>query len=961
MPDRLLAPIASRDIPWGGVVGTITVHPRDANRIFIGTQNGGLYRSYNGGGRWGHLDDFPPYAIVPVSYCPSNPDIVLATTGFDTRTERAGGIWRSNDGGDSWTVPAGSVPPITDRWPERVSAYGLSWVPGTNSVWVATDCGLMRSDNLGETWTGPISVDPTGVGQPDVWDRRFLPDRMFSVLAISPTHLVAGGASGHYYTIDGSTWRRSVDADANIYGARGLAVAPGNPQLLFRADFVTAYLQYSPDGGVRWERFPQGGLDAGNQAPFLKTTSSARGEPFFELYYGDGTNLKRATLSATDISEWRNPSRTPWQQVTLAHTDPLDIGFHPLTGRPMLLVGDFGLQGTLDDGATWSNGASSAAGLTALDVYGLAVQRVDGPTSQTDVTFVTWHNESWYSGDRGRTWQRRGPVEGFSMRGSGPRLGSSDDALISVLNYGRTDQGYSWLARRGLTELASAYPPRASECGVHYVFYQHPAGNRPYVLAATYGCDGASVIYDQRDVHGTSWREVARRSEVMYGFPQIAVRDGTATLYHAFVNARGKRLLTRLSNIEGRTLTATPAMRGFGSIAARALPGNDPVFSVRPDNERMMIAVDDSAVQWSEDAAESWEPMDELTRLVTDDGRLRFATVGGRCQVTTIAYDPYDPSRVLVGTMQAGVLASWDSGRTWAHIPDSDRVSQVVAFGFDRSGDVYVATCGRGLWKWAHSLINPPLDLYPWLVNLLRDPMTGTPVPIECVFDAGCCPACVQIIARRGAIRNLKVSPETNEAFVLATDPDAVLTYVAEATGLSLTVLQATDNDTPDPSVWPAWAKETARGNAAKVVVLSGAKLLGYIAARLGQDEIPTKVLFAREAWAPYKPSLQLEGVTTAPGYDIAPQGGKILLTGVGFSASEPSQKRTTSRVTVYLDGSWVIATADVDTNGTFRVPVQLRTAPGDAWLQCVQETAAGRLVVERKLLVLNLDGMSQQ
>jgi hypothetical protein len=63
----------------------------------------------------------------------------------------------------------------------------------------------------------------------------------------------------------------------------------------------------------------------------------------------------------------------------------------------------------------------------------------------------------------------------------------------------------------------------------------------------------------------------------------------------------------------------------------------------------------------------------------------------------------------------------------------------------------------------------------------------------------------------------------------------------------------------------------------------------------------------------------------------------------------------------VYLDGSWVIATADVDTNGTFRVPVQLRTAPGDAWLQCVQETAAGRLVVERKLLVLNLDGMSQQ
>ena len=110
MPDRLLAPIASRHIPWGGVVGTITVHPSDPNRVFIGTQNGGLYRSYDGGRRWGHLDDFPPYSIVTVSYCPSNPDIVLATTGFDTRAQRAGGIWRSNDGGDTWNVPAGTVP-----------------------------------------------------------------------------------------------------------------------------------------------------------------------------------------------------------------------------------------------------------------------------------------------------------------------------------------------------------------------------------------------------------------------------------------------------------------------------------------------------------------------------------------------------------------------------------------------------------------------------------------------------------------------------------------------------------------------------------------------------------------------------------------------------------------------------------------------------------------------------------
>ena len=188
-----------------------------------------------------------------------------------------------------------------------------------------------------------------------------------------------------------------------------------------------------------------------------------------------------------------------------------------------------------------------------------------------------------------------------------------------------------------------------------------------------------------------------------------------------------------------------------------------------------------------------------------------------------------------------------------------------------------------------------------------------------------------------------------------------MLTYIAKSTELSITVLQASDNDTPDASVWPAWAKETAAGNAAKVVVLSGAKLLGYIAGRQDQEEIPAKVLFAREARAPYRPSLQLEGVSMAPGYEIAPQGGKILLSGAGFLAPDSSEKDAASVVTVYLDGSQVLATAKVDANGTFRVPVQLRTAPGDAWLQCTQETAAGRLVVERKLLVLNLDEPSQQ
>src|SRR5881392_1547827 len=329
-----LRQINSREIPWGGLFDTLAVHPRTPSIVFAGSGIAGLFQSIDGGAHWRHVDAFPGPRVTYVSFFASDPTIMLVTTGFDTRMQRGGGIWRSTDGGATWSEPPTSIPPITSRCPERVSANGISWEPGTATVWVAADCGLMRSRDRGETWT-QIIVDPTAAGAWDVWDGRFRPDRIFAVLAQDADHVIVGGESGFYYMHDGRTWRRSIGTGNNGYCARGLAASPNDPNLLFRADYDGGYLMYSMDRGITWQRFPQTGLEAGNMPPWVRTVALP-GTTDFELYFGTGVGLKRAVIPRNQ-SSWPTLAFT---DLAIAHSDILDLAFHPVTNRPMLIAGD---------------------------------------------------------------------------------------------------------------------------------------------------------------------------------------------------------------------------------------------------------------------------------------------------------------------------------------------------------------------------------------------------------------------------------------------------------------------------------------------------------------------------------------------------------------------------------------------------------------------------------------------
>lgn len=92
----------SNTLPYAGRVTAVAAHPASASIIYIGGDSGGIWRTTDGGATWTSLTDtLPVPAIQSIAIDPVNPQLIYATTiqrAYATR-------WLSStDGGVSWTV-----------------------------------------------------------------------------------------------------------------------------------------------------------------------------------------------------------------------------------------------------------------------------------------------------------------------------------------------------------------------------------------------------------------------------------------------------------------------------------------------------------------------------------------------------------------------------------------------------------------------------------------------------------------------------------------------------------------------------------------------------------------------------------------------------------------------------------------------------------------------------------------
>jgi photosystem II stability/assembly factor-like uncharacterized protein len=169
-------------------IARIVVHPSDENTVFVaamgplwaGGGERGFYRTADGGRTWQNTLSAGPYTgVTDIVLDPRNPDVVYATT--YQRDRRAysfvgggpeSGIWKSEDGGRTWTELTEGLP-TTDK-----GRIGLDIARSQpNTIYATVDAspatgGVYRSDDAGASWRrvnelqsipwffGQIRVDP---------------------------------------------------------------------------------------------------------------------------------------------------------------------------------------------------------------------------------------------------------------------------------------------------------------------------------------------------------------------------------------------------------------------------------------------------------------------------------------------------------------------------------------------------------------------------------------------------------------------------------------------------------------------------------------------------------------------------------------------------------------------------------------------------------------------------------
>lgn len=955
---------------WGGYIGWLDSEPGVPNHVLAAGGLSGLFESTNGGRTWSRVDEMPAYALIAVSFCPRNADVILVTARADTRSDRKSGVWRSEDKGRTWqNLPLSRMVSGTARCPENPGAYGVSWVPGTDSVLIATDCGIAISPDQGRNWSF-VTVDPRGNPMAS------LPDMVFSVQAVDGSNFVANTLTGTFRTSNaGRTWFPCIGIPNTSNGSAhslGMIAVPGR-KILFYYNWGSG-LRYSVDTGRTWTPIDAFRVGA-NQAPLVKATPAGTGDDnVIDLYAGDGTGLWRVRLDARNIAGWR--TATP-EALALSHADPQDILFHPVTKKPYILGGDGGIQVPETEAATnWISVGGGRDGMNGLEVKGMAVQNsIGSDDARTDVYAATWHNNVVKSADGGSTWSSLGGVaEAANLEANGPNV-SSSDARISMHNWN------SWvgLYGRDYLPITTSFEPLYRQGATNvYIRYLKKDGIECMFL-------GEGNNYHLVPVSGGTWTRfyqfvpTSGETEWLINAPSISYSGTNVIMYQPYQRNSAGRQLSRLRRIAiGGTVSSptstetSPSMRNFSTMGMMVEYWGKAVFASSPDNPQFLIAADIGAgkMKKSTNGGESWEDDNLLTALVTDYGRLQFQTTfpGSLTQAQLISFNPYNTRDIFVSTLEAGIIYSRDGGTSWNKFPGSEKVHYVNSIGYNPSGTVYFGSKATGIWK----INSRRFVRYPYAALhdnriLIIDPMTGARVPIgDLVPDR--CPPCRLYFAANGRVTDMRLAANSKPS-ISVSDINTLMSYSQDTSSIEDVSFRQMVN--LSSAVHPRIAEVEKSGRIVKGLITRDGKIAGLITADKSMMNFPPELLFRDEllskperksepsrpqdkpgkAYAHYKPRITLKN-NQGSIQPVLKQGEKLSLSGTGF---EPGKKNV-NPVSIWI-GTYPAANNIVpDAKGNFTVQLTLPHRAGRHILEVVQQTKHGVIREQMIIEILNAD-----
>jgi photosystem II stability/assembly factor-like uncharacterized protein len=134
-----------------GRINTIVVDPNDPNTIYIGAPVGGIWKSTNNGESWTVLNDFEGViGVSQIAIDPDNSDIIYIATGdADANDTYSIGVLKTIDGGENWDTTG-----LSTNLLQLNTVFTLNLDPENNQIlYVGTSFGLYKSTDAGTTFS----------------------------------------------------------------------------------------------------------------------------------------------------------------------------------------------------------------------------------------------------------------------------------------------------------------------------------------------------------------------------------------------------------------------------------------------------------------------------------------------------------------------------------------------------------------------------------------------------------------------------------------------------------------------------------------------------------------------------------------------------------------------------------------------------------------------------------------